>query len=497
MGWALFWFAIYLAIMFYLGIVGMQKIKDFKSFSIAERDVRGFFIGICLMASIFSASTYMGVPGMAYKFGWPVFWIWVSFQISPLLAIMLAARRTWLQADVLKPNSYSDFIGARYQSSALRVFISIATIILFLPTMQAQMKGAGLVFETLTGYPYWLGIAIAGGIVAIYCVMGAMYADIYTDFLQGIIMIVGALIVVPWALVTVGGLSGLFAKEAALKPEVLNMFATSVFDPIGAVSNIPYWFLIFLTMPYLVNKYFTLSDVSNKTMKTLTLSFVVTTIAGALMSLGGLVAFAMMPNLKNADYAILSLSESLLPGFLSSFLLVTIFAAIMSSVDGIALAVSYAISNDLYYRMVKKPSDPEGQKRIDRKALLIGRISIISVILIGSLLAAVKPPELLSLLLYVGLGGIATVSVGPYLVGLFWKRATSTAALVSSVGSLALYLLLIFGTKVGVYFATTIASVVGILTVIVVSRFTPQLPAEFINNLFKRDIKTNNISSAG
>ncbi|MHB1042612.1 MAG: sodium:solute symporter family transporter [Eubacteriales bacterium] len=475
---------IYLLAMIFIGVIGMKKSQTFTDFTIGGRNISGAFIGLTLMASFYSASTYMGVPALAFKFGWPAFWVWVGAH-SGVIAIIIAGKRTRIQGEILDSRSFSDFIGGRYQSNLLRLILALATIVFFVPAMIGQFKGAGLLFHAITNQPYAYGVIISAIVVAGYCALGGMHAGILTDVAQSLMMVLGTLLLLPVVISLAGGLSNINAQLATQDVRLVGVFYPPTFSVSESVLSAPYWIMAFMCLPYLANKYLTLKESGNYSFLRVALYFAVASIFASALTITGLAGRVLNPGLNEPDFVIPSLASTNLSPIIAGIFLVAVFSAIMSSVSGILLAGSYAVANDIYKRILSKDEQKES---IDRTAMLIARVSIVAFCFIPMIFALVSPPKFLSLLIYISFGGITSASFAPYLLGLYWRHGTAAGAISSSIVGLVTFLILLLGLKWGTFTSTCVATSLSVLIMILVSRFTNRLPEEFIQQLFSARI---------
>jgi sodium/proline symporter len=140
-----------------------------------------------------------------------------------------------------------------------------------------------------------------------------------------------------------------------------------------------------------------------------------------------------------------------LPPIVAAFLGVAILSAIISTADGLIIAMSQIFANDLYRKTYVpwRGGDPESPA-VDQRALWISRASTVVVTIVG-VAAVMTPPEFLSVLLWVGVGGIIAGYGGPYLVGNFWEETSKTAAIVAFLVAFGVYFLIHHGPQAGLF----------------------------------------------
>ena len=223
----------YIVICLSLGWLGKKSTKDLKDFTIAGMKIGGLLIGLSWFATSCSASSYIGWSGLGWSYGTVTFWAQgIGSFWGWALGFFLVGTRAAKFTKKLGSLTYIDLLCDRYQSqAALRAYLSILFVIGMTVMLVAQLKGAGLVFEAITGFPYWAGCAIAFIIVAIYMTIGGKFADIYTDTLQGFMMLAIAVVGVGYGLAVLGGWEGFRAHLMAADPKLWNLYMPPKFPP--------------------------------------------------------------------------------------------------------------------------------------------------------------------------------------------------------------------------------------------------------------------------
>jgi sodium/proline symporter len=455
-------------------------------FAVASGNVGGFLTGLAVFASFCSAASYLGIPALLYNQGWSAFWLWVGPVLGWVFGVVVLGLRTRVFGRILGSLTISQFIGDRYQSREIVALLGVITAALMFPIMIGQLKGSGLVFQYITGLSYEAGVIISAGVVFLYMVFGGMYADIYTDAFQALIMMLMTVLLVPIGLSLVGGFSGLNATLAAQNPILVQPFNPTFFTPAVAVMTVLYWTLaVFTSQPHGTNKFLSLRSIKDLR------SFIIIgtigyTIFASNVSLGGLFARALNPKLPQADTSTLWLLVNHFPAWVAAIILVAILAATMSTIDGILHVVGLSVSNDIYRRYVVplRGGDSEAPA-VDRTALRLSRLMLFIFTVLPTYFALVSPPQFLLLLIYVGIGGILSATFAPYVVGLYWRRATRAGAIASMLVGLACFLAVLLGLKQTPMVAGPIGVAVSLLMIYAVSKTTARYPSEaFVEQLF-------------
>ncbi len=508
--WSWLWLSLFLIMILGIGFLGMVKTKTGDDFAVARSSYGPVVLVFAIAATTASGATFLGLPGLAYKFGFPAMWYAVLYPIAIYGGFVVSMYFIKYLGDKFGSNSIPEFLGQRYDSNALRILFALLSLLLIYYAT-AQMVASAVLFEQLLAIDYHYGLLITALVVGFYITIGGSHSDIMTDFVQGIIMVAIAILIAVVFFFGVGiegsGVSGASAINSLLGEQDLNLTWDNYFSadsPLFAsfglvlllfVAHIP-----FALNPHIGNKVFALKD--KKQFKTLILLLVPIGSLMAVTVLGGLHARALLGEGLKSDAAIPTLFTEIFPPFLAAFLGIAILSAILSTADGLFVSVAVIFSNDLYKRTLAPiihKKVPKSEKEIDSIALWISRLSTILGAALATLLAW-DPPEFLAVLLWIGVGGIMSGVAGPLLVGTLWKRATRIGALASFFTGVSLYILLYaiipkIGWESGGVMAETVkwitpfsvagvGVIAGALTMVVVSLLTPPMDREKLEEIF-------------
>jgi Na+/proline symporter len=331
--------------------------------------------------------------------------------------------------------------------------------------------------------------------------MGGSHADIMTDGIQGVMMVLIGLIIGVIFFLGVGfeGTGPSLINDALVKQDPSlgwdNYFREGdvLFGSFWLISLIFIAHIPFAMNPHIGKLAFALND--PKQIRTfLLIAIPVGSILGFTV-LGGLHARALFGpefgDVIRPDQAIPVLFTQLFPPFLAGLLGVGVLSAIMSTSDGLFISIAVIFSNDLY----KKTFAPvihknKSKEQVEQIALNISRVAIVLVGVVACWLAW-NPPQFLAVLLWMGVGGILAGATGPLLIGSLWKGATKTGAIASflvGVISFGLGIVYCFVLK-EVPFKNPFAVagtciIIAAVTMIVVSLFTKKLPQEHVDDMF-------------
>lgn len=436
---------LYLALSFAVALWARKKAESADSsqgfledYFIGGRSMGGFVLAMTIIASYTSASSFVGGPGVAYRLG--LSWVLLAMIQVPttFLTLGVLGKRFAIMARRTNSVTITDYLRARYKSDAVVILCSIALVIFFMAAMLAQFIGGARLFQTVTGYPYIVGLVLFGISVVLYTAVGGFRAVVLTDAIQGIVMVI-AVVVVLLAVINAGG--GMERCISTLKD-----IDPGLITPTGPKNAVPqpftlsFWVLVgigILGLPQTTQRCMGYKD--SRAMHdamiigTLLIGFMI-----LCAHLAGTLGRAVIPDLPAGDLAMPTLIVELLSPVWAGVFIAGPLAAIMSTVDSMLLLVSAAIIKDLYihYRL---NGDASRMSIVSLK-----KMSLITTVVIGLMVfvAAIEPPDLLVWINLFAFGGLEAVFLCPIILGLYWKKGNSTGAISSIILGVATFITL-------------------------------------------------------
>jgi sodium/pantothenate symporter len=429
---------VYSIILIIIGFIGYRitskrRIVDARGWMIeyflGGRELGWFVLMYTAVATVYSAGTFIGAPGLAYGFGyvWP---FTVSFQhFSAFLMFFLAGVRYAILGKKFGWVSYLDFFRDRYESKLVHLFGSLGILIFITAYIAPQFVAGARLFEAITGMPYWQMLILFLLVVLIYTWIGGFRAVAYTDLFQGLIMTVGAVFIWAAILAIPGGFSKINETLLATDPKFVTI--TWAMLP-TAILGIFVFGLPSVALPHGMVRCMAYKSSRDMILAATISAFVVTLFSNS-FQLWGAFARAVVPGLKVPDHAIPTLIINTLPGWVAGVMLVTPLAAMMSTVDSMLLIVATTIVKDFYATYINPAASIERIKKVTTIASIVISIVVIAI--------AFYPPPYLEYLVMYALGGLTAVFWWPFIGGLYWKRANKYGAAVSMVFGLPFYII--------------------------------------------------------
>ncbi|GGB43769.1 sodium:pantothenate symporter [Virgibacillus dakarensis] len=442
---------IFLLAMGYLSYISAKKTKTIEDFAISGANLGPYVLGLSFAATFFSAATFMGYPGYSYAWGYSNLWMFLGQFGGGALGIIVVGKVVRELNKSQKSLSLPDWLGDYYNSDFLRIGTGI--IMLFnIFYIAAQFTAGAQIFSTMLDLSYHTGLIFIALIVMTYVFVGGSYADVYTDAVQAIIMAITGIVVFVSGIMIFGdgsitkAFTNITAKLASqdlnlvkvINTESGNYYAVSVIIAIFIIQ------FAFSSQPQLFNKVLSLKN-PNDLRKMIT-TYMLTALLCLVVLFGGFYARAALPSIELADLALLEYVTWGMPAILAAVVGVVILAAALSTTDGIFVVISTVFSNDIYRKvLVKRGIVKADEEKSNRVALKISRWSVIVVGLIAYLIV-LNPPKFMADLMWIGIAGVSSGTMGPLLYAVFTrKKASPRAAEISMVLGLLSYLIIYFG----------------------------------------------------
>ena len=495
---------IFLALMVAVGIYSRKQANSVDGFVLGGRNVGPWLTAFAYGTSYFSAVVFVGYAGQfGWKYGLSSTWIGIgNAVIGSLLAWLLLGRRTKLMTQHIESRTMPDFFGTRFQSQSLRVVASVIAFVFLIPYTAGVYKGISTLFEMGFGVPYEYCVIIMALLTALYVILGGYKATAMNDFIQGIIMLFGIVVVIAAVLNSQGGLTAAVDKlaqlpsdtdasqnggfAALLGPDPWNLLGVVILTSLGT------WGL-----PQMVGKFYSITDERAIRRGTIISTIFAFIVAGGCYFLGGFGRlFGTPPTLPNGSLAFDSIVPSMLvtlPDVIIALVVLLVLSASMSTLASLVLTSSSTMTLDLIYRDKRSmPGEVEEgtiddtvAERIEQRKVVVMRVLIVFFIAL-SLMIALNPPTFIAQLMGISWGALAGAFLAPFMLGLYWKGVTKASVWACFVWGVGLTVVnMILGNPINPINSGAIAMLGGFPIVLLVSIFTPKLPRTLVDDIFR------------
>ena len=496
---------VYIAVMLGIGIYTSRKMNSVSDFVLGGRGVGSWLTAFAYGTSYFSAVVFIGYAGQfGWSYGISAAWIGIGNAIlGSALAWIVLGKRTRMMTKHLNAKTMPEYFEKRFDSKGLKIAAALIVFIFLIPYTASVYNGLSRLFAMALGleseFSYKMIIVAMALITAVYVILGGYAATALNDFVQGIVMLIGIAAVVICVINGQGGWSEAVSKMADIPASdgTKGAFA-SVFgpDPINLIGVVILTSLGTWGLPQMVHKFYAIKD--NDAIKKGT---VISTVF-ALVVAGGSYLMGGFDRLYNTvaegdvfDSMVPTMLEKALPDLLIGLVVVLVLSASMSTLSSLVLTSSSTLTIDF----VK----PKMKKENEKQEMLIMRVLIAVFLLISVVIAFNKNASITTLMSY-SWGALAGAFLGPFMVGLFSKKATKAAVWTSFVLGIGLTVLHMFFIGFGLFpdLKATVAglcplnlaspinlgAIVMILSIVivpVVSAFTKKPDAKYVDEVFE------------
>jgi sodium/proline symporter len=307
------------------------------------------------------------------------------------------------------------------KTNVLRLISVIIIFACMMAYVGAQFTAIGKTFDVIFGVPHHISIPIGAAIIILYTMMGGFLAVAWTDFVQGLIMVVGLVLLSGVALVSLGGIGGMVEHLSQSHPQTLDwMGGRTVGAFFGFMVGLLGIGLGYPGQPHVLNRYMAAKDT-----QTIRHGMWIAMGWGLLVYgssiLLGLCGNALFPGLSDPEHLFPKAAEALLPTVVSAVVLTGVLAAIMSTVSAQIIVAASAVAHDIYTKMIR-------HDMTHKQIIMISRISVLLLGIGAMAIALLKVKVIFWFVLFAwsGLGA----SFGPVILfTLYSKKVTREGAI--------------------------------------------------------------------
>lgn len=409
----------YLIIVLSLGFYYSKRNEEnYTDYFLAGRNVGWITVGMSIFATNISSEHFIGLAGAGATRGLAV----GQFELMAIFTLIFLG---WVLAPIyFKSNAVTvpEFLEKRFDLRIRKFFAAFSIIIYIFTKILVSLFAAGLLFYKIFGLNIYATSIIIVLITGLYSVTGGANAVIRTQLFQGIVLIIGAIVLSAFGLNAVGGFSGL---EQKLPSHFFKMFKR-ISDPdypwTGIIFGAPiiaFWY--WCTDQYIVQRIFSAKSVNDARRGTLVAAFL-KVLPIFILVLPGLIAVALYPDISGDEAYSVLVAGDLLPIGLKGLVVAGLLAAIMSSLASAFNSTAVLFTNDFY--KVKNPQANE------RKLVLVGRLATTAIVVVAIL--TVPFVKLISSQVYLFLQNVQAFVAPPitavFLAGFLSKKISSKGA---------------------------------------------------------------------
>ncbi|CAN5533094.1 sodium/sugar symporter [soil metagenome] len=426
------------------------KKKDSTDYFLAGKALPWWAIGASLIAANISAEQIIGMSGSGYALGLAI----ASYEWMAALTLLIVGK--FFLPIFLKNNisTMPQFLEQRYGPSVRNVMAVFWLILYVFVNLTSILWLGSIAIHTVTGVDQMLALVIIGVFALAYQLWGGLKAVALTDIVQVALLITGGLIIVYLSLDKIGAGQGVVAGFHHLTtqfPEKFDMILSkdnphykdlpglSVLFGGLWVMNVSYWGF----NQYIIQRALGAKNIA-EAQKGIALAAYLKLLMPVIVVLPGIAALILVPGLAKPDQAYPEMMKLLPPGVLG-LVFAALVAAIVASLAAKINSIATIFTLDIYAKV--KTGSSEGH------LVAVGRITAVVAVIIGIIMA--KPllgkAEQAFQFIQDFTGFFTPGIVVIFMLGLFWKRATTASALVAAIGGAALSGAFFVADKLGVF----------------------------------------------
>lgn len=417
----------------YLGLLAVfaawsrKETGTLSGFYLAGKKLPGWVVAFSTNATGESGWLLLGLTGMGYLVGMHAYWVVVGEIIGIGLSWWLVSRRLKRMGDETDSITVPDILAAKFDDK-LHLIRAIAVVIILVMVatyMTAQLVASGKAMSSFLDMDYKTGVIVGSVIVIAYTFVGGYKAVSYTDVLQGVLMLLGLIVVPAAAIYASGGWGSVMSNLEAQDPALTSMFSQTSQGRAGVVAAISLVAigLPFLGVPQLLIRYMSARD-DAEIRKARVTSLVVLLIFTFGAVTAGVAGRALFPGLEDHETIFPILSNQLFPPVIAGVLLVIVLSAIMSTADSLLLLASSAIVRDTMQKILRV-------EKSDHSLAGYGKIVtiLIGIIAIGFAIQEAKFIFWFVLFAWSGLGA----AFGPVILCLLYYKKTTREGVIAGM----------------------------------------------------------------
>ena len=471
-----------------IGYFASKKVKDIKDYYVGGKKLGFWAVAFSSRATGESAWLLLGLTGLGAMVGASAFWVVLGEVVGVSIAWFFMAERFKELSDKYNSITIPDYLVSRFNASGntLRIIAATALSVFVIIYVSAQIDATGTAFETFLGWNYFTGAILGFVIVLTYIFTGGFVAVVWSDLFQGIVMLLGLVLLPIVAYYSIEPATPINQELLALDPSFLNIWGEGGFNLLNFFTILGYAAigLGFMGSPQLFIRFMSIKDRS-EIRKGRWVAIVFTIITDSCAVLIGIYGRYLLTSIGETPESVLGngaqnvlpmLVEKVMPLSLIGIYIAAVLSAIMSTIDSLLIVASSAISRD-FYQQIYNPN------KTDKQMTNISRVITLSLALLALCLALViavsSPDRTIFWFAIFGWSGIAATFCPTIILSIFWKGFSEKGAIASMITGFLSVPIFKFGftaiDSVGIYFdklgelapAFILAAIVGISTTLI------------------------------
>lgn len=421
-------FVVYLLGVLGIGIYASRFTEHTPSdYYLADRKIGTGVLLFTLMATIVSSFAFFGLGAASSATGLGVF-SFIGLEVT-LFALVFATlgvtiNRIGRARDIITPTEYLDDRFDSPVSSVIYLVISFVALVAF---VTAQITGGAIALDVLLDIPFGWGAVAIAIFMAVYIHIAGMRGVVWSDLVQGIVIVATMVLLMVALLVIVGPAKLLDGVQNATPPLLSYEGPFGLWTPRYVLSFALFFVVGVCAYPQVYQRFLAAGD--EKVLRRSSQLFPVVSIPLFFAAVGlGVWSTGIIANPVNPDYVIPLLIEEVTGPLVTGVAMAAAVAALMSTTDSVVLTLGSMASRDVYRKYVETDASEERQ-------VLVGQIVLLLVLAVALALSFLKPAGIFALAEFAVAGFAATAPA--LFLSLYWQSSSEAGAVLSMLTSVA------------------------------------------------------------
>ena len=369
-------FTIYMAFMMWIGILsGKESTNDEQGFYLGNRSFGFYSTAMSSAATDTSGWIYIGAVGYAYMCGIEFMWMVPGYALGGVISWLMIGPKLRRQSESLEAMDLIDYFEKRLDDKAhiLKIIGGLLIILFFIPYMGSQLKSAAITMNVILDTNYILAMIITAAIVTSYCFFGGYKAVVWTDTVQGTLMLL-VLLGVPVYFIfgPLGGWESFWTQVYGIDPHLTDVvYGKGGNAAFGMVLGYLTTGIGTIGQPHNLQRYFATKDAEDVFYKGMWVkaAFNIISMTGACLL--GLIARVIMPEIADPEYAFPTLIYGTFSPVICGVIIAGIFAAIQSTFDSQLLVAVQTVASDFLPIVSRKKFGERAKVHISRITMIV------------------------------------------------------------------------------------------------------------------------------
>lgn len=420
---------VYLLFMVGIGFFFSKKQSSLEGFFLGDRSLGGWVVAFSYAFSAMSGWVLVGYVGTVYIMGPSSFYLLIGFNLGFMVGYLVYGKRLRNYSEILGSVTYTEFFVSRVRgfASGIRIVSALAIIVFMSAYVASQLAATGKTLSVVFGLPFGTIIIIAGIVIALYCLVGGFASVAVNDFVQGVLIVIGIIVLAIVVIAKAGGPSEIASAAAKIDPNLVNVSlgGKTGMALFGAIIGQLLFGLQVLGRPHDTIRFFAIKS-STEIKKSLIVCLASLTVtywcAFAIVYAGRV----MYPDMADPEqlFAFL-IAQDVVHPVVGGILLTVFMGLMMSTVSSQLLSAGTTLGEDLIHKYVLKNSSEKAVVRATQ-------VSIAVVAAAGIIFAINSTSSVFDLTVYASSGLAATYACVLFLA-LYWKKLTGAGAFVGMI----------------------------------------------------------------